>query len=151
MANPQDIILEGSTATWDMGIIQGDVHGTYSGTFKFRCFLTPTQNLAAAREYRELLGPQLMLAPESDGHTAFALTQCKYRILSSPPFWTAPLQNGEMPGNIPDLNVILAVLDAAISSETKYRALMTKERDKMLTRAIGAAEAMAQTEDEQDE
>ena len=151
MDNPNDVLISGSTATWDMGQVQGEVSGTYMGTFQFRCFLTPTQTLAASREYRELLGPQLMLAPEFEGQLAYALVQTKHRILKAPPFWTAPTQNGELPGNIPDLNVILLVLDAAIVAETKYRESKAKERDEALESAIKASEAKLENDSEDEE
>ena len=150
MANPNDILIDGSTATWDMGHINGRISGTYTGTFKFRCFLTPTQSLAAARDYRELLGPQLPMAPEHEKQLSFALTQLKYRVLKSPPFWTAPNADGEIAGNIPDLNVILAVLDAAITAEDKYTTLRATENGELLKSAISASEEDL-AEDEEDE
>lgn len=150
MENFNDIILDGSTATWDMGQLQGPIQGTYTGTFKFRCFLTPTQQLAAGREYRELLGPKLELAPEHEGYMSFALVQLRHRIIKAPPFWDVPAQEGRMAGDIPDINIILTVLNASQSAENKYREQCLKERDQALGGAISAAEAILDTpEDEQ--
>ncbi len=137
-----DITLDGSTANWPMPNTKGDYGGTYTGTFTFRCFLTPTQLLAASKKYRELLGPNAIFAPEHEGHVAYALTQLEHRILKSPPFWTQPLQNGEMAGNIPDLNIILMVLDAASRAQALYIEKMNSDRTIILKRTIDLAEEM---------
>ena len=89
MENNTDITLEGDTATWLMPQMNGELQGTYTGSFRFRTFLDPLRRLQAGREYRELLGPYPDLVSEADGHLAYALSQLKQRVISSPPFWTA--------------------------------------------------------------
>jgi hypothetical protein len=145
-----DLIFDGHIAIWDMGSIQGEINGTYTGTFKFRSYLSPTQQLAASREYRELLGPNAQLATDHDGHLAYALVQLKHRVISAPPFWNQPLQDGEMAGSIPDLNVILITLDAAIRAENQFKKNMKKERDKVLKKAIKTAEDILVKESEEE-
>lgn len=150
MANKErlDIIVEGNTATWEMNAT-GDINGTYMGTFRFRCYLTPTQQIAANREMREMLGPQMTMAPEHETFLAYSLTQLKYRIISSPPFWTASLQNGMISGDIPDENVINEVLTAAIDAEIKYKQQLKKRKDEALQKAKQAAERMLNAQDEE--
>ena len=138
-----DLMIEGHTAIWSIPPgTQGDIGGTYSGQFKFKTYLSPMQMLAANKEYREMLGANASSASEHDGYLAYALTQLKYRVISSPPFWTTPQQNGAMAGSIPDENVILAVLDAAVRAETVFKAKMASERDSVLKRTITIAEEM---------
>lgn len=134
----QEIIIDGNIATWDMRT-EGPISGTYAGTFKFRCFLTPIQKIAANREMRELLGPQMTMAPEHEANLAFALTQLKHRIVSAPPFWGT---NGVLQGDIPDSNVILTILDAAIASELKYMDHLKSKKLDAISRAKKAAEQM---------
>jgi len=146
-----DLIIEGSLATWNMGNIRGDLGGTYTGTFQFRCYMTPVQQIAANRKYRDMLGPNAVLASEHDGYLAYALTQLEKRIVKAPPFWHTPLQNGEMAGSIPDKNVILIILDAAVMAETLYKERMLKDRDTILKKTIAKTEEMLQTESGEDE
>src|SRR5271166_2084200 len=130
-----DITLDGSVATWNMQRVEGELGGTYTGTFTFRCFLSPTVILQAGREYRALLGELQGQAPDLEGNLAFALTQLKHRIIKSPPFWTSTLQESNMAGNIGDLNVILMVLDAAIRSENLFKEQIMKEKEILLDRS----------------
>lgn len=142
MANERnDISIEESTATWTLNAT-GSLQGTYIGQFKFRCYLTPMQKITASREYRELLGAHPTLAPEHESFLAYALTQLKQRVISSPPFWSSTLQMSNMSGDLPDENVISEVLDAAIASEIKYKELMKKKKEDALDRSKKAAEKM---------
>ena len=145
----QDISIEGSIATWEMRL-EGEIQGTYTGTFRFRCFLTPTQRLAAGREYRELLGNNPQLALPHEDNLAFSLSQLKYRILSAPPFWTSTIQQNSVAGDLPDENIIDAVLDAAVASELKYKAQLKQRKIDAIERAKKAAERMLQRRDEED-
>lgn len=133
-----DILIEGNVGTWEMSL-QGDVQGTYIGMFRFKGFLTPTQQIAANRDYRELLGANPTMVPEHESFLAYALTQLKYRIVSSPPFWSAASGSG-LEGDLPDENVISAVLDAALATEIKYRNHLKKKKIAAITRAKDAAE-----------
>jgi hypothetical protein len=138
-----DIVIEGDTATWSMSM-EGAVQGTYFGQFRFRCFLTPSQRLAAGRDHRELIGPNPALVQEHDDNLAFSLSQLKYRIVSAPPFWNS---NG-IGGDIPDENVIDAVLEAAIAAEFKYLAQIKKKKVDAIEKAKLAAEKMLKLRDE---
>lgn len=145
-----DIILEGNVAIWRMQPVQGDLGGTYTGTFKFRTFLDPLRQLQAGKEFREYLGAQASQAPDSEANLAFALTQLKFRVISAPPFWTSTLQDSGISGNVGDLNVIALVLDSAIRAETLYKEKIAKERDEALERSIQAAEALLQKKAEEE-
>lgn len=144
--NRNDILIEGNTASWEVRL-DGDIQGTYTGTFKFRCYLTPTQRLAASREHRELVGPHASLAPTHDDNLAFSLSQLKYRVLSAPPFWAS---NG-ISGDIPDSNVIDAVLEAAIAAELKYKAQLKQKKNDAIQRAKKAAEDLLKLRDRENE
>jgi hypothetical protein len=135
-----DIRIEGNIATWEMRA-EGNISGTYAGTFRFRCFLTPTQQLAAGREYRDLLGQNLALAAPHESMLAWALSQLKQRVITSPPFWTSQGE-GNIAGDIPDEEVITIILDAAIAAEEKYKAIIQKRKDDAIARAQKAGEAI---------
>lgn len=143
-----DIIIEGNQATWEMNAV-GDINGTYIGTFKFKCYLTPTQRLAASREYRALLGENPTLALAHDDNLAYALTQLKYRIISAPPFWTGTLNNNGMAGDLPDEAIISTVLDAATDAELKYKQQLKKKKSEALEKAKNAAERLLKLQDEE--
>lgn len=145
-----DIVIEGSTATWEIRI-DGDINGTYTGLFRFRCYLTPTQRLAASREYRELLGDNPTLALKHEDDLAFSLSQLKHRVISAPPFWSSTLQTSGMPGDLPDENVIDAVLNAAIDAELKYRNQLKNRKSDAIEKAKKAAEKILNQQDEEAE
>jgi hypothetical protein len=123
-----DIKIDGNTATWEMKL-DGNINGTYMGMFKFRCFLTPLQQISAGREERDLLGINIALAPEQERFLAFALCQLKYRVISSPPFWASANPNGAIQGDIADEEVIAQILDAAITAENMYKKALKKRRE----------------------
>lgn len=137
MAEKKEILLSGNEATWHMSML-GAIEGTYVGTFKFRCYLSPIEKIAANREYRELMGEQMLLAPEHEANLAYAITQLKYRVISAPPFWTS----NSVAGNIPEYEVIMAVLDASMEAELHFREKKKEDKKKDLDRARAAAEKM---------
>lgn len=144
-----DLIIEGNTATWDMRL-DGDIHGTYVGAFRFKCYLSPLQQIAANREYREIMGPNPTFASEHESFLAYALTQLKYRIVTAPPFWAS--QNpATLSGDIADENVIAAVLDAALGSEMKYKSQLKKKKLEAVARAKAATEKLMEGDDIDDE
>lgn len=141
-----DIILDGSTATWVLPPTDAQTGGTYTGRFVFRCFLTPTQSLQAGRDYRELLGQYGTMITEAEGSLAFALAQLRQRVLKAPPFWTSPLQDAGYAGNIGDTGIISIVLDFAIRSENLFKEKIKAERDVALEQSIKVAEDLLQKE-----
>ena len=144
-----DLVIEGNTATWEMKI-DGDIHGTYRGAFRFKCYLSPLQQIAADRERRELLGANPFSAGEHESFLAYALTQLKYRIVSAPPFW-ASSNPATLAGDIADENVIAAVLDAALGSEMKYKTQLKKKKLDAIARAKPAVEKMMTDEDDEND
>lgn len=144
-----DLIIDGNVSSWDMRL-DGDIQGTYVGSFKFKCYLTPLQQIAANREYRELMGPNPTYASEHESFLAYSLTQLKHRIISAPPFWAS--QNPAMlAGDIADENIISAILDAALSSELKYKSQLKKKRLDALERAQAATEKLMEVEEDGNE
>lgn len=136
-----DIKLDGSTALWEMKA-DGVIHGTYMGTFRFRCYLSPLQQIAAGREERELLGTNIALAPEHERFLAYALSQLKYRVITAPPFWSSANPNGNLAGDVADEEIVSAVLDAAINAEVMYKKELKKRRDSAIERAKTLGEQM---------
>lgn len=134
-----DIVIEGNLAKYQIAAL-GSIAGTYAGEFVFRCFLSPSQQIAANREYRELLGANPVLAPEHESFLAYALTQLKYRIVSSPPFWTATQQINGISGDLADEEIISNVLDAAIHAQLKYKDGLYKRKIELLEKAKAAAQ-----------
>ena len=143
-----DILIEGSMATWVMPLSEGDLGGSYKGTFQFKTFLNPLEQLQAGKDFRELLGPNPQFATEVESRLAFSLTQLKQRIVKAPPFWSSALQDGGMAGNIGDLNIIGLVVDAAYRAENLFKERIAKERESILDRAIKVGEALAQKDKE---
>jgi hypothetical protein len=141
-----DIILNGPTASWQMPRTEGDLGGTYTGNWTFRCYLNPMQQLQAGKEYRALLGELAIQATEDEGKLAFALVQLRHRVIKSPPFWSSTLAEDGISGNIGDLNVISLVMDAAFLSENLYKEKIAKERQAILERSIKVAEDLLQKE-----
>lgn len=144
-----DIIIEGNTATWDIKL-DGDINGTYLGSFRFKCYLSPLQQIAANREYREILGPNPSFADEHASFLAYALTQLKYRIVSAPPFWNSA-NPATMSGDLPDENIIAAVLDAALGAEIKYKSQLKSKKLESVARAKAAAEKALNAEVDEDD
>lgn len=127
-----EITIENETAIYHLNY-QGEVGGTYLGTFKFRTFLTPAQALDADRDFRELLGPNANFAATNAENIAYALAQLKQRIIEAPPFWST--NAGRFGGSsVKDLGCLDLVLEAAVASEVKFRKEMTKRHEDSLKR-----------------
>lgn len=135
-----DITIEGNIATWTMPPTVGELGGTYTGTFSFRTWLDPIRQLQAGREFRELLGNLGHQASETEYSLAYALTQLKHRVLTSPPFWTSTTPESGMAGNVGDLNILMAVLDSATRAADMFKERIAKERESLLERSIKTAE-----------
>lgn len=143
-----DIVIENDVATWQLQA-EGDIMGTYSGLFKFRCYLLPTQVIAIGREFRTLLGEFGLYANEQQTLFANALTQLKYRVISGPPFWTASLQTGSFPGDLPDESIIGQILNAALDAELKYKQDLLDRKKATIERAKLAAERVFKQQQEE--
>lgn len=142
------VTLDGNEATWRINA-EGEINGKYIGTFKFRCFLTPSQRISANREYREMLGGNPTLVSVHESNLAYALTQLKYRVLSCPPFWEGESED-DMKGDVADDNIITLVLNAAIAAEVKYRNQLKEKKDSAIDRAKRAAENILKEQTEMD-
>lgn len=109
---------------------------TYLGDFKAKCLLTPLEKISADREYRELMGENIIMASDETKKLAFALSQLKYRLIEYPPFWDNRTIGG---GHIQDSNIIAEVFNKAIEAEEKYietKVNEAKEIEKRLQNAI---------------
>jgi len=132
-----EIVIDGHEAAYRINA-EGRINGKYIGTFKFRCFLTPTQLIAANRDYRESLGGNPTLVAEHEDNLAYALAQLKYRVVSYPPFWAG--EHISVPGDIADPEIITLVLDAAIAAELKYLRKLKEDKTSAIEKAKAAAE-----------
>ena len=137
-----EIKIEGNVATWELSAV-GNIMGTYHGTFRFRTFLTPLQQISAGKEERDLIGPNMALSPEHERFLCYALTQLKYRIISAPPFWNT---GGSIHGDIPDEEIISKVLTAAIDAEAQYKTEIKERKEKAILRARKASEEITKAD-----
>lgn len=142
----EDISIEGNIAIWSIKA-HGKINGTYLGTFKFKCYLTPSEQLAAGREYRNLLGQNATLAFKKEDNLAFTLSQLKYRVVSAPPFWNTAVSIDGLAGDIPDDDVLDVILEAAIASELKFSALLEKKKLDAVKKTKEAAENILEQKD----
>ena len=148
--NRKDLVIENNTCKWDIAY-NGDINGLYTGTFIFKCFLTPSEKLAAGRDYRELLGNNAILALKHEDNLAFVLSQLKYRVVSAPPFWSSSIGLNGFQGDLPDEKVLDVIFEAALSAEFKYLAMLQEKKDKALEKARKAAESVAENKKENEE
>ncbi len=124
------------TATFSVNIVGKHSKDSYMGTFKVKCLLSPLEEIAADKRYRDLLGANSHLAQEHIRQQAFALAQLEQRVIEMPPFWENDLLPG---GHIKDSNVLLHILDQAVEAQEKYITGKEEElieRQKRLTKAI---------------
>ena len=124
------------TATFTINVIGRHSKASYMGTFKVKCLLSPLEEIAADKRYRDLLGSNSHLAQERVRQQAFALAQLEQRVIDMPPFW----ENDTLPGgHIQDDNVLLHVLDQAVECQNSYiqgKEDELKQRQDRLTKAI---------------
>lgn len=136
-----DITIEGNVASWSISSI-GNINGKYIGKFLFKCYLTPTEKIAAGRTYRELLGANPSLVSIAEDNLAYSLSQLRYRIISSPPFWSSAVGPSGFEGDLPDENIITEVLEAAGDAELKFFAQLMKNKEETVKQAKQAAEQL---------
>jgi hypothetical protein len=124
------------TATFTINVVGKHSKDSYMGTFKVKCLLSPLEEIAADKRYRDLLGANSHLAAQNVRQQAFALSQLEQRVIDMPAFW----ENESLPGgHIKDVNVLLHVLDLAVEAQEKYiskKEQELKDRQDRLTKAI---------------
>lgn len=134
---PNDVFINpDGTASFDLNS-EGDFLGTCRGLFKFKTFLTPLEQLAASRDYRNLLGNNPEMSSDAERYMALCLSQLKYRIVSAPPFW----KTGDVfDGNV-DFNILSTVFDRALSASLIYKEHLQKKKEEALKVAQEAIKA----------
>jgi hypothetical protein len=137
-----DITIENNTARWTLNA-QGLVNGTYMGEFIFKCTLSPIERIKAGRDMRSLLGNDLQNSTENESFLAFSLAQLKYRIISSPPFWSSNSAEGFL-GNLQDTNILELVIQAATDAELLYFQMLRKKQEDAITRIKEQAQKILQ-------
>ena len=157
------MIIEGTTATFDIAIQDELTMETYMGNFKVKCFLSPLETIRADRIYRELIGPiNSMMAGDTAQNYAFAISQLSVRIINSPDFFKNPNAPDLYGSHMPE-NVLIAVLNNSIDSETKFREqqkkafentqkrLLAKYKQKKIKKQILDEDSSQESDDELDE
>lgn len=119
------------TAKFTVNITGRHSKQTYMGTFRVKCLLSPLEEIAADKRYRDLLGSNSHLAQEHVRRQAFALAQLEQRVIDMPAFWENDVIAG---GHIQDDNVLLDVLDLAVEAQEKYIAEKAKELEERRNR-----------------
>jgi hypothetical protein len=138
---PDDLTVDpNGTATFTINE-EGQIQGDYRGTFTLRCYLSPLDSLAAGRQFRELIGQFGESAGEQDRYLAFCVSQLNRRVVKGPPWWNA----SDVPGNIPDLNVLSILLDRALTAETVYKQRLTKMKEEALEKAQKSAQLLQES------
>jgi hypothetical protein len=114
--------LDKGIASYEL-VMSGQILGTYTGKFSFRCAVTPMQFLEADRDYRELLGRNGELASTHADSIAYSLAHLRQRIVEAPPFWN---EFGSKFGgaHIKDHEVVDRILKVSVVAENKYRKLL---------------------------
>ena len=151
MEQDNEITITGNIATYVMPPTSSEILGTCTGTFQFKTYLTPLEEIQAGKELRALLGDLGSQASEKEIDCAFALVQLKYRVIKSPPFWSSTLQDSPYSGNIPDGNIIGMIINKAMRAETMYKELLFNERETILNHAIKKGEELLRKQSGQPE
>lgn len=115
------MIIEGSTAVFDIAIQDDLTMETYIGNFKVKCFLSPLEVIRADRIYRELIGSvNSVMAGDTAQNYAFAISQLSVRIINCPDFFKNPNAPDLFGSHTPD-KVLIGVLNSSIDAETHFR------------------------------
>jgi hypothetical protein len=149
IVDEKDILLDSQgNATWEMNMT-GPIGGTYQGVFQFRTVLSPIQQIEADRDYRELVGTNYQLIATHIDNLAYILSQLRQRIIKHPPFWDDGSSRFKG-SHIRDEEIILAVYEAAVLAETKFRKEL-KEKHKAAIERLKAAIERQEEEDKLNE
>jgi len=128
--------IEDSTGSFEVSLIGSQTKESFMGAFSVKCFLSPMDVIKADRLYRELLGEvSPHLAATDTQNLCFALSQLKYRVISSPAGW----KNKEIDGGHLDANIVIEVLNKSIECQTVYMGKSKKRLEtlqKELTKEI---------------
>lgn len=131
MYKPENLTLNTDSATYLLDTI-APVQGLYKGTFKFKLSMTPIMEINSDREYRSLLGnpTNTDMIPIKVLNMAFIISQLKYRILESPPFW----QMTDDGKNIEDYSILEELLEASIEAQKQHSTMLNEKHAKSLKR-----------------
>jgi hypothetical protein len=127
------IVLNGDgTASWVLERVGRDGQ-LYSGTFRFRCELSPIQIIRTDRDQRRLLGEHATYASDIAFNLAASLAQLKHAVVECPPFWSEG--GDEFPGSqVKDLSIVSIVSEAATLAVEKYAKHLAEEADRKAER-----------------
>lgn len=145
LVEEKDILLDSQgNASWEINMT-APIGGTYQGLFQFRTILSPIQQIEADRDYRELLGPSASLVSTHVDNLAYSLSQLRQRVIKAPPFWDDGASRFKG-SHIRDEEIIQAVYEAAVLSETKFRAQIKEKHKASIDRLKAAIERQEEEE-----
>lgn len=125
--------IEDNVGIFTISELDQEMNQTLIGEFKVKLTLSPLDILAIDRDYRELLGPvNPLMATGEANDIAFALSQLKHRVLSSPSFWKGLGFDG---GHLPK-NVLYSVLDKSIELQDMFKKQKQDEMEAIQARLI---------------
>lgn len=111
-----------------VNIVGEDTGTTYSGHFKFKCLLSPLDRINVDKQYRSLLGPNILDAGIDASNIANILSELLFRIKQAAPFWND--KDNFIPGDhIPDRNVLLKVYENALAAELEFKQEVKKQSE----------------------
>jgi len=123
--------IEQDVATEFINIVGDVTKNSFQGTFRFKCFLTPLEEIKADRLFRELIGTSnSILTSDRVRNLSLALGQLKFRILESPAGW----KHEEVDGSHLDYNIIITVFNLAMTAEETYRKQKKEEYENLQKR-----------------
>jgi len=115
----RDINYHMATATFYIDMVAAGNRSTYKGAFEVKCLISPLELIRSDALYRKLLGDtNPNYASDYVGSLSYALSQLKYRVVSSPAWYS----NGtDIDGSHIDDAILLKIFDDAIECEAEYR------------------------------
>jgi hypothetical protein len=114
------------SAIFDINIIGDESGNPYTGSFKVRTLLTRRQRAAADEIRRDFIGTNPEGASKQVAIDGFVVGQLAVRVLDAPDFFKNAGVGGQ---NLPDFNVLEAILEKAILAEEERKSKLIKQAD----------------------
>jgi hypothetical protein len=110
--------IENNIGVFTVSELDPETNETYIGEFRVKLILSPLETIAIDRDYRELIGAvNPFMANSEANNLAFALSQLKHRVISSPSFWKGESYDG---GHLPK-KVLYSILDMSLEVQDKFK------------------------------
>ena len=141
MAKPKVKYLfnEDGTVTFRHSDVGSVSRTTYEGVYRVKSSLSPYDELAAGRDFRDLLGARAEMATDHESNIAFALSHLRYRLVEYPSFWREKSRDGYLGADL-DANILIAVLDLALNAQFESNRRLKAEAKRRLGQMAKALE-----------